>query len=215
MSSPPRIDSAPIPAVILAGGASTRLGQPKQLLRLPAFAGETLLDHMAGLARATAAMPIFVVLGAHADRIAREAQLLDCTMVRNEAWQEGMASSIRAGISAIMEQVPEASGALVLVCDQPGLTAEHIGELLRAYRRAPTNIVASRYAGRPGVPAVFPAAWFSALLELKGDRGARAIFPQPGLSIQQIDFARGEWDIDVPEDLDPLQSNPQTRRQGH
>lgn len=212
MSSQPRIDSLPIPAIILAGGASTRLGQPKQLLRLPAFGGETLLDHTVGLARAAGETPIFVVLGAHAEEILREAQLLGCTMVRNEDWAEGMASSIRAGISAMVEQVPEVSGALVLVCDQIGLTAEHLGQLLAAHRSEPGDIVASQYAGHPGVPAVFPPALFSALLALKGDRGARAIFDQPGLSILQIEFPQGEWDIDSPEDLERPQSSAQTRR---
>jgi CTP:molybdopterin cytidylyltransferase MocA len=205
MPSQPRTDSSLVPAIVLAGGASTRLGQPKQLLRLPAFGGETLIEHAVGLARAAEAEPIFVVLGAHVEEIRRQAQLLDCVVLRNEAWAEGMASSLRLGIFAVIEAARDASGAMILVCDQPALSAEHLRRLLAAHRNDPENIAASRYAGRLGVPAVFPRALFPALLELKGDQGARAILQNSGLTIHPIEFARGELDIDSLEDLQGLE----------
>ena len=211
----PRTDSLLVPAILLAGGASTRLGQPKQLLRLPAFGGETLLDHAIGLAQAAGASPLFVVLGAHAEEIQRQSQLPHCTVLRNEAWSEGMASSVQTGIAAVIEQVPDASGAILLVCDQPALSAEHLRQLLALHRNDPGSIAASRYAGRPGVPAVFPRALFPALLELKGDQGARAVLQQSGRIIHQLEFPHGEWDIDSPEDLQGphLDSSPHTRSQ--
>lgn len=211
MLSNPRIDSVPVPAIVLAAGASTRLGRPKQLLRLPAFGGETLIDHVIGLAQAAGADPIFVVLGAHADEIQQQSQLPDCTVLRNEFWAEGMASSVRVGIAAIIKKIPAASRAIFLVCDQPGLTAEHLRQLLAAHMTSPDSIAASRYAGRPGVPAVFPRALFPALLQLKGDRGARSIFEQSGVEIHTIEFPQGEWDIDSPEDLERLESDASTR----
>ena len=212
---PPKLhtDSPLVPAVLLAAGASTRLGQPKQLLRLPAFGGETLLDHTVGLALAAGARPLFVVLGAHAEEIQRQSQLPHCTVLRNETWAEGMASSIRIGIAAVIEQAPDASGAILLVCDQPALSAEHLRQLLACHRNDPASIAASRYAGRPGVPAVFPSALFPALLQLKGDQGARAILQQSGQIVHQLEFPHGEWDIDSPGDLETMQSNTQTRRQ--
>jgi molybdenum cofactor cytidylyltransferase len=186
---------------VLAGGASTRLGEPKQLLRLPAFGGETLIDRTVNLAREAGAAPVFVVLGANADEIQLQAQLLHCVALRNKEWAEGMASSLRLGIFAVIDAVPDASGAMVLVCDQPGLSVEHLRLLLAAHRDDPESIAASRYAGYPGVPAVFPRALFPALLELRGDRGARAILQQSGLPIHPIEFPQGEFDIDSPEDL--------------
>ncbi|MGO8718033.1 MAG: NTP transferase domain-containing protein [Acidobacteriaceae bacterium] len=210
MPPKPRSDSLPIPAVLLAAGASTRLGQPKQLLRLPAFGGktlgETLIDHAVGLAQEAGAAPIFVVLGAHAEEIRLEAELLDCILARNEAWAEGMASSLRLGTSAVIENAPGASGAMILVCDQPALSADHLRALLDAHRSDPKTIAASRYAGRPGVPAIFPRALFPALLDLQGDRGARSILQQPGLAIHAIEFPGGELDLDSPEDLERLRS---------
>ncbi len=190
-----------VPAILLAAGASTRLGQPKQLLQLPAFGGETLLAHTVGLVHAAGAVPLFVVLGAHAEEIQRQSQLPHCTVLRNDAWAEGMASSIRIGIAAVIEQVPNASGVTLLVCDQPALSVEHLRHLLACHRKDPDTIVASHYAGRLGVPAVFPRAFFPALLQLKGDRGARVLLQQSGWTIQQVKFPQGELDIDSPEDI--------------
>jgi molybdenum cofactor cytidylyltransferase len=205
MPSKPLADSMPIPAIVLAAGASTRLGRPKQLLRFAAFGGETLLDRSVDLARAAGAAPIFVILGAHADEIHLECELLDCILVRNEAWAEGMASSLRVGIAAVLENAPAAAGAMVLVCDQPGLSAEYLIRLLNAHNEDGNRIAASRYAGRTGVPAIFPRALFPALLELQGDQGARALLQQPGEAVHAIDFPGGEFDLDSPEDIARLQ----------
>jgi molybdenum cofactor cytidylyltransferase len=211
MPSKPPADSIALPAILLAAGASTRLGQPKQLLRLPVFGGETLLDHAVALARASGAAPIFVVLGAHAEEIHLECELLDCILVRNEAWAKGMASSMRVGIAALLENAPDASGAMMMVCDQPGLSAEHLARLLDAHREDGNRIAASRYAGRIGVPTIFPRELFPALLELQGDQGARALLQQPGAAVHAIDFPGGEWDLDSPEDLQQLQVVRSTR----
>ena len=194
-------DPVSVAAVVLAAGASTRLGQPKQLLRLVASGGETLLDHAIAAVQAGGTMPIFVVLGARAEEIQREAQLRNCMVVRNEEWAEGMASSVRAGVSAVLGHVVDASGVLLLVCDQPGLTAEHVRALLAAHSEQPEGIAASRYAGRLGVPAVLPRALFPALLALKGDRGARSLFESSGVAIREVAFPEGAWDIDSADDL--------------
>jgi len=207
MSSKPHADSLPVPVVLLAAGASTRLGQPKQLLRLPAFGDETLLDHMVAIARASGAAPIFVVLGAHAEEIILDCELLGCSLVRNPAWAAGMASSLRAGIAAALENTPAAAGAMVMVCDQPGLSAEHLGSLLDAHRSDTNRIVASRYSGRTGVPAIFPCGLFPALLALRGDQGARVLLQQSEAAVYAIDFPGGELDLDSLEDLHRLQAD--------
>ncbi|MGC1782027.1 MAG: nucleotidyltransferase family protein [Acidobacteriaceae bacterium] len=195
-------DSARVPAVILAAGGSMRLGQPKQLLRLRQLDKETLLDRAVTLAAEAGADPIFVVLGANADEIERGCLLEHCTVLRNADWAEGMASSLRLGISAIAEQFPNASGALLMVCDQPALSREHLRRLLDMHGSEPESVAASRYAGRPGVPAIVPRALFPRLLTLTGDRGARAIFDHAGLRINETEFPGGEWDIDSPKDIE-------------
>ncbi|MES2220614.1 MAG: nucleotidyltransferase family protein [Acidobacteriota bacterium] len=207
MPSKPLADPMLIPVILLAAGGSTRLGQPKQLLRLPSFGGATLLDHSVQQVQGAGAAPIFVILGAHADDILLDCALLDCILIRNEAWAEGMASSLRAGIAAVMENAPSAPGAMLLVCDQPGLSAEHLRCLLDAYAADPGRIAASKYAGRLGVPAIFPRASFPALLRLDGDQGARALLRQAGVNIHAIDFPGGELDLDSPADVERLKMN--------
>ncbi len=202
MSNKLPVDAPRIPAVIFAAGASTRLGQPKQLLRLAPFGEEVLLDRAVRLAREAGAAPIFVVLGAYAEEIQRTAQLPHCTVIFNPKWREGMASSLRAGIRAVEEQQPAVSAALLMVCDQPALSAEHLRHLLMAHEATPEDAIASEYAGRYGVPAVIPREMFSTMLTLKGDQGARAIL-QKALRINSVAFANGERDIDCADDLLP------------
>lgn len=188
-----------VPAIVLAAGASARLGRPKQLLRI-AGSDESLLDRAVRLARQAGAAPVFVVLGAHAEEIQREARLLECEILHNPEWPEGMASSLRAGIRAVLRQCQSASGALLLVCDQPALSTEHLQRLIAAHRSTPDIPSASRYAGRDGVPVVLPAAMFAAALGLVGDQGAKKILQQAA-QISSIEFPSGEWDVDRPEDL--------------
>jgi molybdenum cofactor cytidylyltransferase len=199
-------DSMPIPAVILAAGESARLGQPKQLLRFSQFGNETLLDRTVTLAGEVGTEPVFVVLGANADEIKRSCLLEHCIVLPNADWAKGMASSLRLGISAMTEIFPDASGVLLMVCDQPALSREHLRRLLELHRNEPEIVAASRYAGRSGVPAIVPRALFPKLLTLTGDHGARAVFDRTESRINDIDFPGGELDIDSPKDLEQFRS---------
>lgn len=196
------------PAIVLAAGGSLRLGRPKQLLRVPASMqakdgteNEVLLERALRVTREAGFHPVFVVLGAYAEQVQRTAQMQDCTVLINPLWQEGMASSIRCGVQAVVEQCPDAPGLLLLVCDQPALGSGHLRALLAAHRMAPENIVASRYADHPGVPILAPRSFFPALLALTGDHGARAILRAGNRNLTEVPFANGEWDIDRLEDI--------------
>lgn len=189
-----------MPAVILAAGASTRLGQPKQLLTIEE---ETFVDRAVRMAAAAGASPVFVVLGANADMIQSSAKLTGATIVVNDAWAEGMASSIRCSIDAICKHLPLAEGVLILACDQPSVTTEHLTYLIAASMRE-RRIAASFYAGRFGIPAVFPSSEFPNLLRLTGDKGARELLRKNSESVTGIAFAAGEMDVDTPADLAKL-----------
>jgi CTP:molybdopterin cytidylyltransferase MocA len=114
--------------------------------------------------------------------------LVDAIVAINENWDEGMASSIRAGIGL----VTAADGAILMTCDQPAVTAEHLRKLM-----APGELTASGYAGRRGVPAYFPTQNFPALLRLTGDAGAREMLRNAA----SIELPLGEMDVDTPEEL--------------
>ena len=200
MPNPGSADEHPTPAIVLAAGASRRLGQPKQLLTLHGAEHEKLLERAARLALEAGADPVLVILGAHAEEIERNVQLGRCKVLLNSEWEEGMASSLRTGVRAAMEACAVCSGALVMVCDQPALSAEHLRKLLAAHVVSPELPIVSRYGGRDGVPVVLPRRMFPAMLTLTGDHGARAILRHCE-STYPIDFPEGEWDLDHPEDL--------------
>ncbi len=181
-----------IAAIILAGGASKRLGEPKQLVQLD---GETLLDRAVRVAREAGCVPVLVVLGAEAERVRAGCTLKGAEVLVNQSWSEGLASSIRAGLGAVGDgerSKDGVSGVLLLTCDQPAVTAGHLRSLA-----ATGEVTASEYAGRRGVPAYFPTEWFGRLAELRGDVGARELVR----GTRAIELERGELDIDSPETL--------------
>jgi molybdenum cofactor cytidylyltransferase len=176
-----------VAGLILAAGASSRLGSPKQLAMLD---GETLLERSVRVARVAGCSPVVVVLGAEAERILARCRLGDAIAVVNDRWAEGMASSIRAGMAAFDAQ--SVRGLILMVCDQPAVTGGHLRALMHS-----ACTMASRYAGRRGVPAFFPASALDGLAALEGDAGARELLQSsPG-----IELAGGELDVDTVEDL--------------
>ncbi|MFZ0392229.1 MAG: nucleotidyltransferase family protein [Terracidiphilus sp.] len=194
-----------LPAIILAAGASRRLGRPKQLLDLD---GETLLARTIRVARESGADPVLVVLGADAHLISASVPMNEVITVLNPEWQEGMASSVRAGVRSLLSCVPDASGAILLVCDQPRLSAAHIRALIESFRQSSESAaVASTYSGTRGIPAIFPRLLFLRLLALTGDKGARNILADPQCPIVEAPFAGGEIDIDSPADIDRLKES--------
>lgn len=174
-----------VAAVVLAAGSSSRLGQPKQSARLGT---ETLLERTIRIAQEASLDPIFVVLAPGTPTS------LDSGIhiLINESAAEGMASSIRMGVAKA--SAVEADAVLILACDQPFVTSNH----LRKLAASGDGIVASGYAGRKGVPAYFPARSFSDLMNLQGDTGARELLREaPAIALN-----KGELDVDTPEDLE-------------
>lgn len=183
-----------IAAVILAAGESKRLGQPKQLVRLQ---DEALVDRAVRAAREASVDQIVVVLGASDDEIRRQAKL-EATVVTNQDWNSGMASSIHCGLDRL---TPEMDAVILLNCDQPAVNATHLKSLVDALDKS--TIAASTYADRIGTPAAFLREHFQALKSLRGDRGAREILL--GDDVAKIPLPDGEFDIDTPADLERLQ----------
>ena len=192
-----------VAAIVLAAGASRRLGHPKQLLKVN---GETLLERAVRLAKEAGAAPVLVVLGAHRDTIFASVQLSDAIAIVNENWEQGLATSIYAGMRALDAASATICGVLLMSCDQPRLTANHLRSLKEAFEMNSTpTIIASAYGGVRGVPAVFPPDTFAALCALRGDKGARALLDQSDCPTIALPFNGGEVDIDFPEDIAKLQ----------
>lgn len=185
-------------AILLAAGASTRLGRPKQLVRVE---GQSLLCRAAMAAIAAGAMPVIVVLGCEAQLLAAELAGLAVSIVVNHSWQEGMGSSLRCGAEVMQRLAPRGSAVLCMVCDQPHLAAEHL-QALWARHEATGKVIAVRHGERPGVPAIFPPGYLPALAGSAGEKGARSLLRAlPEAEIELFDLPEAGFDLDTPEDL--------------
>jgi len=183
--------------LLLAAGASARMGRPKQLLP---YRGRTLLRHAAETAAATGCAPLVLVTGALHEELAAEVAGLPFRVVRNAAWETGMASSIRAGLAA----VPPLAAVLIMLCDQPLVTTDLLRKLMAEQHRTQAPIVAAAYGDALGVPAVFAPAVRPALLALHGAQGASRLIAGLGAAVGRVPFAEGLLDVDTTEEYNQL-----------
>jgi molybdenum cofactor cytidylyltransferase len=146
-----------IAIIILAAGASTRMGRPKQLLP---YQGSSLLRHTIENAVASVCKPIVVVLGANAENIRSQISESDIKIVENPDWHLGMSSSIRRGISSIITDYQNIDAVVITVCDQPFISADIINNLVSKYYNTKKPIIACEYANTLGVPVLFNQSFF-------------------------------------------------------
>jgi molybdenum cofactor cytidylyltransferase len=193
----PFSENSAIAAVILAAGASTRMGTPKQLLQ---FQGQSLLRSMIEKAIAAHCSPILVVLGAYIEQIQSEVGVLPARVVENREWQSGMGSSIRVGVQALLDDDPAVQAAILLLCDQPFVSSQLILKLKSFSCPTHQPIVASTYQNTIGVPALFPSRLFSELVDLHPLDGAKTVIQRHINSVIPVDFPQGAIDLDTPKD---------------
>lgn len=193
-----------IRVIILAAGASERMGQPKQLLQ---YNGKSLIQHIVQAANDALHIPPLVVTGKY-DRQIRDALAgQQAEFVFNPEWESGMASSIRCGLQHVLQQA-SSDGVLLAVSDQPFVTSLLITSLVNKYRASVKPITVCRYADQTlGTPALFGNSLFSRLLELKGQEGAGILFRNHRELVEAVDFPLGGIDIDTPEDYSRLLEN--------
>ena len=198
MNSQPNIG-----AVILAAGASTRMGKPKQLLY---FKGRSLLRHTVEVALASVCKPIVVVLGAYAEQIRNEVSQLPVVVVENQDWKKGMGASIRVGVNAVNNYSENIEAVLLLLCDQPLVCDRIINQLVEAYLATRKPIIASEYAQTLGVPALFSRELFSELINLDVEKGAKQVIGKYSHLVFGVPFPAGVIDVDTPSDYERLQT---------
>ena len=191
--------------VILAAGASKRMGMPKQLLP---YRGRTLVRHAVETTLGSTCRPVVVVLGANAEEIQPEVEGLSVQIVKNPHWAEGLGSSIRAGMEALMPAKDPPEAVVLALCDQPLVGSEDIQALVDAYRSTQRPIIASEYAGTLGVPALFAQPVLPELLHLAGDAGAKQVIQRHLATVWKIPCPHAAVDLDTLEDYDAIRSNP-------
>lgn len=186
-------------ALLLAAGASRRLGRPKQLEIVD---GESLIWRMARVALATHPRQLYVALGAEIPGCNEVLAGLPCEILVCPDWQRGMGATLAQAARAIDEP---GAGLLVLGVDQPHLDAAHLNRLIEQWRRDPQSPVASAYAGTLGTPVLLPAHWRERLLALDGDHGARWLLRASGERVHTIHAPQLALDLDDAQDFASLQ----------
>jgi len=189
-------------AVVLAAGASVRFGSAKQLVRI---GGRPLLHTVVTRASEVAGTAVTVVLGARAAELAPLLRHSPVSIVINRDWPEGLASSIRAGVTRLPGTC---TGVMLVLADQAAVTAEDLKRLAAAWRRQPDYIAAALYRATTGVPAIFPRSCFSDLAELRGDVGARAVLRRNPDRVVRVPMESAAFDLDTPEDLLAIEPQP-------
>jgi CTP:molybdopterin cytidylyltransferase MocA len=181
--------------VVLAAGASVRLGEAKQMVHI---GGEPLLRRTCRRALAADVGPVAVVLGGDAVRHRRLIDDLPVHVAVNDEWQEGIAASLRhaVGIAAARD-----AASLIVLCDQYRVTSRDIRRLHRSWRREPSRPCVSISAGYAGPPAIFPLDMYDAIRGLRGDIGARALLDRGTQPPVAIANPRAAYDLDSQDDL--------------
>ena len=186
--------------IILAAGASQRMGRPKQTLALES--GKSMLQTTVETALATKLRPVIVVVGANKAEVVPELAGYSVTIVDNAYWQEGMATSIKVGLAGLYMTEPKLDGVLMLVCDQPYLTATLLEHMVTTFQESGKKAVACRYKKQWGVPVLIGRELLAELIEIKGDQGAKPMLQKHKAEVAFVDFDRGIIDLDTPEDYE-------------
>jgi molybdenum cofactor cytidylyltransferase len=186
---------AEIPILLLAAGASRRMGPAKQLLPWGKY---TLIEHQVQTLLKTG-QPVVVVLGHMREEIAPLMEPFPVLVLKNEQWDRGMGTSIAFGIRELEKEFPRAGGALIAQLDQPLITVFHFNKLLSSFQLDSQQIIVSRSpSGWEGVPVLFDRHYFKALQTLHGEAGARKIFRQYLRNVKSIESSDVLEDMDTP-----------------
>jgi molybdenum cofactor cytidylyltransferase len=184
--------------IILAAGASSRMGAPKQLLLLD---GKTLIKRICETAMDTPCHPIVIVLGANRNLIRKETERMPITVIDNPQWEKGMSSSIKMGLAGAYMTEKNIEAVIFLTVDMPYVSPELINKMIeKAESDENIEIVACKYDNQIGIPVLFKRNTFTDLLELTGDDGAKKVVIKNKDKTAFIDFPEGKLDLDTVEE---------------
>ncbi|WP_297200371.1 molybdenum cofactor cytidylyltransferase [Thermanaeromonas sp.] len=182
--------------IVLAAGKSSRFGAPKQLLPVE---GLTMVQRVVASAVRSGVGEVVVVLGHRAEEIVPLLKGYPVHLSFNPSWQEGMSTSLKAGLLGLS---PRVRAALVFLADQPGVTPSVLQLLAKAYSETGKKMVVPYYRGRRGNPVLLDRSLWEEIFSLEGDKGARDLlnrYPEEVLTVE-VDCAGVIEDIDTPED---------------
>ena len=167
----------PIAGVVLAAGASSRMGADKALLR---WGERTFLEHLLAVLRAAGAEPLRAVVGGNAAAVEKAVRLGPGELVTNINWERGQLSSLIAGLDSLPR---ECKGALICLVDHPCVSSKLLRALMESFRATRRAIVMPTFQGRRGHPVLFAASLFDELRAAPPIQGARYVVHQHAADI--------------------------------
>lgn len=188
----------PVAGVILAAGAATRLGQPKQVLP---WRGQPLVRHVALAALSAGLSPLVVVTGAYPTLVQQALEGMPVQVIHNPDWQAGLSTSVRCAVRSLLHSV---GAAVFLLADQPQVPVTLLRDLVEIHARSRSPIVAPLVDGQRANPVLFDRQTFPDLLNVSGDAGGRALFARYRVEWLPWHDARLLLDVDRPEDYQKL-----------
>jgi molybdenum cofactor cytidylyltransferase len=194
--------SSNIAVVILAAGASKRMGSPKQLLN---WGDETLITHAIQKALMLNSEEVIVVLGANYELIKQGIQHFPITILNNKEWKFGLGKSIACASNYLKNQKENSEGMLIMLVDQPFITTSYLQELISHFSVNKNQIIATSYQKENyGVPALFDNHYFEQLSKLNDDFGAKYILKDNEIFIKALIPPVNNVDLDNKEDYEKL-----------
>jgi len=198
-----------VAATVLAAGSSERMGQPKQLLLIN---GQPMVRRVTEVVCASGLAQVVVVVGAHAEKVEAALVGLPVEPVHNQAWRQGLSTSLRIGLGALR---PDIGAVLVVLADQPALTSNLLRQLVERYHATLAPIVAPFHRGQRGNPVLFDRSLFPELLAVRGDRGAREVIARYKTKMERVtcDDPAVVQDVDTLQDYETTIGSPSARRE--
>ena len=187
-----------IAVVVLAAGASNRMGEPKQLLK---WGQTTLLGHTLKTVKEIGFQDVFLVLGANFELIGKEVNDKSITILNNTNWNQGLGTSIAFAVKYLQQFKMHTKGVLFVLCDQPFITVDYLKTMVSTFKQNTNQIITTSYEnGKQGVPALFDASYFDELLQLKDDYGARYMLEKHHHKVEALVPPTKNMDLDTKED---------------
>jgi molybdenum cofactor cytidylyltransferase len=182
-----------IAIVVLAAGNASRLGQSKQLL---SWGDSTLMGSVLSNVLSADTDKIFVVLGAYRNEIKDKIDLSQANILINENWQSGLGNSIALAAREIDKNHPDINGVLFVLADQPFISSSHLNAIIKLHNEEKEAIIMTRKESYRGVPVLFPRKFFSELMLLSNDEGAKQIINRNKNQVREVVTQNDITDID-------------------
>ncbi|MBC8768234.1 nucleotidyltransferase family protein [Arenibacter sp. BSSL-BM3] len=193
-----------IAILIMAAGTSSRMKAIKQLLP---WGNTTLIGNALKNAQDSNAATILTVLGAYKEEIIKETQFGDTETVYTPDWKMGLGNSIACGTKHLLKKEEDYDGVLIMLTDQPYIDGQYLNTMMDNFTNSQHSIIATKYTGRVGVPAIFGKAHFEALLALDSDFGARDIIKTHIKNVLTLSPKGKEVDIDTLEEYERVKKS--------